>query len=96
MSYCRIGELDSDVYLIRHVNGSLVCYCDYPGNECLLEDEMISHLREHQARSQAVPQRVFDRLEAERDGRPYRTDVQLALEEFRFGVEKRMKELGDG
>lgn len=96
MSYCRIGESDSDVYLIRHVNGSLVCYCDHPGNEALFEAEMIKHLEAHRQRGDKVPQRAIDRLVAERDGLPYKTDVQLAMEEFDFGVQERMKELGDG
>lgn len=83
MSYCRNDGVESDVYLIRHVNGSLVCYCDHPGSEQLLEQPMIDHLQEHVARGEKVPQRAFDRLAAERDGTPYKTDVQLALDEFR-------------
>lgn len=83
VSYCRIGEFDSDVYVIRHVNGSLVCYCDLGDNSHLLEQGMIDHLEHHQEIGHRVPQRALDRLKAERDGKPYKTDVELAMEEFR-------------
>lgn len=81
MSYCRIGE-DSDVYLIRS-GDMLVCYCALEGNEQETEEGMISHLVDHQERGHKVPQRAIARLNAERLGIPYKTDVELALEEFR-------------
>lgn len=89
MSYCRPGE-DSDVYVIRHVNGCLVCYSHEPAFETTATQVMIYHLWSHQQRGHKVPERAFERLEAERDGRPYKTDVMLALDSLhldRLGVE---------
>lgn len=81
MSYCRIGE-DSDVYVIRHVSGMLVCYCLLPDNEFDTEEGMISHLIDHKMLGHKVPDRALARLNAERLGLPYKTDVEQALEDF--------------
>lgn len=89
MSYCRVGE-DSDVYVIRHVNGFLICYQHEPAYECRSEQSMICHLTIHRNAGDRVPQRALDRLEAERDGRPFKTDVMVALDSLhldRLGVE---------
>jgi hypothetical protein len=48
---------------------------------------MIDHLREHRRVADKVPERAFDRLYAERDGREVQTDVQWALEAI--GIETR-------
>lgn len=84
MSYCRYGEGDSDVYVIRTFDGSLYCYCSGKGQQQRSEQGMIDHLREHVARGDMVPDRAFVRLTAERDGLDYKTDVQIALDELRF------------
>jgi hypothetical protein len=84
MSYCRQGE-DSDVYVIRS-GDQLVCYCNVGSFHCFSEQDMITHLRDHEAEGLKVPQRAYDRLEAERQGNPYETDVQRALRE-EFGIQ---------
>lgn len=76
-----MGE-DSDVYVIKHVGGHLVCYDANLAFECETEADMICHLTDHRNAGDKVPQRAFARLEAERDGRPWKTDVQHALEEL--------------
>lgn len=82
MSYCRNDGVDSDVYVIRHVNGMLVCYCCLPDNEHERPEEMITHLLNHRSLGHKVPDRALDRLNAERFGLPYKTDVEQALEDF--------------
>lgn len=85
MSYCRNdGGETSDVYVIKHVGGFLACYCCLGDNQHDTPQGMIDHLAHHRARGDKVPERAFERLRAERDGKPYKTDVQLALEEFNF------------
>lgn len=84
MSYCRIGE-GSDVYLIR--SGSiLVCHCARGGFTCQVgeEQKMIDHLVRHRRAGDLVPDRAIRRLSAERDGIPYKTDVQRAMESYAF------------
>jgi hypothetical protein len=83
VSYCRNDGVTSDVYVIRHFNGSLCCYCSYAGNEQWDEQGMIDHLREHIARGEKVPDVAFQRLTAERDGYEFKTDVQIALDDLR-------------
>jgi hypothetical protein len=83
VSYCRIGE-DSDVYVVKnldHFGGGWTCFCDsrFHGNTY---DAIIMHLIEHRRIGDKVPERVFDRLYAEQAGRPWKTDVELALEEL--------------
>lgn len=85
MSYCRIGE-GSDVYVIRHVNGMLVCYCCLPDNEHDGPEGMITHLIDHRQLGHEVPQRALDRLNAERLHLPFKTDVEQALEDFWPGL----------
>ena len=74
MSYARNNGVDSDVYVIHHSGyDALVCYCAYE----VVDDEwgtdvypyvasstqdMIDHLREHEASGDRVPQHAFDRL----------------------------------
>lgn len=67
MSYCRAGE-DSDVYVIATWNtdgrDALECFCE-PAFFTTTRSVMISHLREHQANGDKVPDRTFERLERE-------------------------------
>lgn len=85
MSYCRIGE-DSDVYVIRDMSGMLQCFCNLVMNYHEREEEMISHLLIHRSFGHKVPQRAIDRLQAERLGLPYKTDVEQALEALLPGL----------
>lgn len=83
MSYARIGEFGSDVYVYRDTAGVLFCQSVGKAFGCTDEQEMIDHLRSHRRRGQNVPQRALDRLEAERDGLPWETDVEAALRELK-------------
>lgn len=89
MSYCRFGEDDSDVYVFRTGSrglGTLECCGCILGERsfyCQTEQQMIDHLHLHLAEGHLVPQKAFDRLEAERDGRPYETEVQAAMRNLR-------------
>ena len=82
MSYCRPGELGSDVYV--YTDGEQI-HCDSEGKRYSTSShqEMIDHLRMHVRRGHHVPRKAFDRLEAERDGLPYETDVERALREWK-------------
>jgi hypothetical protein len=69
MSYARFGWDGSDVYVYLCVDGHLECCA------CLLStdwkhrstDDMIAHLRTHQAAGHTVPPHVIPKLEANRD-----------------------------
>ena len=68
MSFARFGWEDSDVYIFLNVAGHFeCCYCGI-SDQCKYysTDEMITHLREHLAAGQTVPEDTFTRLEAER------------------------------
>ncbi len=66
MSYCRKGDVDSDVYVIADstLDGSLRCFC---GDKSFIgeRDEMVLHLVEHLQKGDKVPLRTFQRLLAE-------------------------------
>lgn len=100
MSYCRRGE-NSDVYVIRS-GDHLVCFGHEPAFACFSEQDMIDHLFAHRTAGDVIPQRAFDRLSAERDGLPYKTDVEHALDTLNLdavGVESAdefLKNLGSG
>jgi hypothetical protein len=85
VSYCRVGEFESDVYVFR--GGALVCYGGFHGDNFMFEAdteiEMIEHLHRHRDAGDTVPERALERLAAERDGVPYETDVEAALRELR-------------
>lgn len=80
MSYCRFGE-GSDVYVIRSAD-RLVCFCSKGGFACAVgeEQQMIDHLARHEAAGDLVPYQAIRRLESERDGIPFMTEVELALD----------------
>lgn len=84
MSYCRMGE-DSDVYVIRS-GDRWICYCDLACNESDRPEEMISHLLRHRSFGHKVPQRAIERLNADRFGIPYKTDVEQALDALYPGL----------
>lgn len=82
MSYCRPGE-DSDLYI--YTNGyRIFVYGDreHKSFDVGSEQAVLDYLAELAKGGALVPQRAIDRLTAERDGLPYKTDVQRALEEF--------------
>lgn len=83
MSYCRNDGVESDVYVIRTFDDRLICYCCLANNEADRPEEMITHLLIHRSIGHRVPQRALDRLNAERFGLPYKTDVEQALDEIR-------------
>lgn len=69
MSYCRMGW-DSDVYVLRGVDGVLECVdCRASGSRgyfsCRTEAAMITHLEVHRAAGQRVPERALERLHRE-------------------------------
>lgn len=70
MSYARFGP-HSDVYVFLHVNDSLTC-CGCSAAEgghfwCDTADQMIEHLRLHEAAGHKVPAYTIEALEEERD-----------------------------
>lgn len=63
MSYCRFGA-DSDIYLIAHVNGGWVCYCDKMVSLDSPED-VEAHLLNHRRRGDKVPEYALARIRSE-------------------------------
>ena len=64
MSYVRWGEEGSDVYVYEHVEGLLICGCDFFvgsfGTRTVYE--MVWHLERHRQAGHVVPARVFSAL----------------------------------
>lgn len=63
MSYARFGK-DSDVYLIKHVDGGWRCYCNSNTKLDSLED-VEAHLMNHQLRGDKVPKCTLERVREE-------------------------------
>lgn len=82
MSYARVGEYGSDVYVYRKSPHLIVCHYGPHTFEASSEQEMLEHLHLHRRRGHSVPDRAFDRLICERDGIPYETDVEFAMREM--------------
>lgn len=85
MSYCRLGE-ESDIYLygtgkelILHYNNSAEVF---PANQKGREN-CLAFLLNLQEEGYRVLPRAIERLEAEINGVPFKTDIQLALEELK-------------
>ena len=66
MSYCRFTKDYSDVYIISHIDGYLLCYCTLKGSfNTILRSEMILHVAWHKAQGDLVPDYVIERLTEE-------------------------------
>jgi hypothetical protein len=70
MSYCRFGE--ADIYVFLDIGGYLnCCGCmldsESSSAQAYTTDDMIAHLREHQAEGHDVPEDVIEALEADRE-----------------------------
>jgi|SaaInl3SG_22_DNA_1037383.scaffolds.fasta_scaffold00923_30 hypothetical protein len=68
MSYARFGWDGSDVYIFLHVGGFIQCCgCQFPNDghgsfNAYTTQEMVDHLKKHEADEDFVPQKVYDRL----------------------------------
>lgn len=86
MSYCRFGE-GSDVYLYTS-NGSLNLHG--PGADdsrtfsCTEKGllECLAFMLDLRSQGYEIRERALDRLRAEVKGEPFRTDVQVALDDL--------------
>lgn len=88
------------MYVVRQKSPDvLFCYHNDLGSYMArTEQEMINHLQQHRERGEKVPERAFERLIAERDGIPYKTDVDRMLESLnldQIGFESPEKLLDD-
>ncbi|RYZ40014.1 MAG: hypothetical protein EOO71_17690 [Myxococcaceae bacterium] len=67
MAYARFSR-DSDVYVYEDIRGGFVCErCPGVGQEfrCATAAEMATHLRQHQAKGDLVPDDAIVELESE-------------------------------
>ena len=64
MSYCRINEEDSDVYLYMNMDEKLTCTCP---RGLVTKDYilMYQHLEEHERVGLKVPKKAYDRMKNE-------------------------------
>lgn len=97
MAYCRWGEDGSDFYIYTdgdeiHVYGPQGISQRFPAADDK-KDEILSWLVAQVSMGHRVPEYVFLRLQDERDGKPYRTRVQRALDEFHKGTETIMDKI---
>lgn len=69
MSYVRFGSDGSSVYVYTDINGYLACCGCRLGDKWDFHstDEILAHLREHQAAGHDVPDSVLEDLERDRD-----------------------------
>ena len=69
MSYARFGAGGSDVYVYLDVRGCLCCCGCGIGDQWHYDttDEMIAHLRQHQAAGDVVLESTIQRLESDRE-----------------------------
>lgn len=92
MSYCRFGWDGSDFYIYGSTvdtpeGRAAAIICHGPGLETVhvfkgREQDLIDYLHNKQDEGLTVPQAALDRLEAERDGREYRTTVEETMDEI--------------
>lgn len=84
MSYIRFGEAGSDVYVYPDIKGSICCcgcpLADTPWGSINFSTtaDALEHLRLHRAQGHCVPDRAFERLEADGEIRMIETLRQIA------------------
>jgi hypothetical protein len=94
MSYARFGWNGSDVYIFLHVGGFIQCCGCQFGNDgygsydAYSTQEMVDHLKKHEADGDHVPQDVYEGLWEDHDENTYfikeanSKQLKLLLEEI--------------